>query len=47
MFAAWWTFWLRSVQTVMGESDDGARRLYLRTSGRQYLRSPWPLFWAA
>jgi ATP-dependent DNA helicase RecQ len=34
-------------EELVGESDDGARRLYLRTSGRQYLRSPWPLFWAA
>ena len=34
-------------EELVGESDDGARRLYLRASGRQYLRSPWPLFWAA
>ena len=34
-------------EELIGESDDGVRRLYLRSSGRQYLRRPWPLFWAA
>ncbi|MEB3308176.1 MAG: ATP-dependent DNA helicase RecQ [Cyanobacteriota bacterium] len=34
-------------EELIAESDDGARRLYLRASGRQYLRRPWPLFWAA
>lgn len=42
--------WLarRLVQEEMiGESNDGAQRLYLRNTGRHYLRRPWPLFWAA
>ena len=34
-------------EELISESDDGAQRLYLRASGRQYLRRPWPLRWAA
>jgi ATP-dependent DNA helicase RecQ len=34
-------------EELIGESNDGAQRLYLRNTGRQYLRRPWPLFWAA
>jgi ATP-dependent DNA helicase RecQ len=33
-------------EELIGESDDGAQRLYLRDSGRRYLRQPWPLHWA-
>jgi ATP-dependent DNA helicase RecQ len=34
-------------EELIGESNDGAQRLYLRNTGRQYLRRPWPLLWAA
>ena len=34
-------------EELIRESDDGAQRLWLRTSGRRFLRSPWPLLWAA
>lgn len=34
-------------EELISESNDGAQRLYLRESGRQYLRHPWPLRWAA
>ncbi len=34
-------------EELLGESDDGAQRLWLRASGRHWLRSPWPLHWAA
>ena len=34
-------------EELLAESDDGAQRLYLRSMGRQYLRRPWPLTWAA
>jgi ATP-dependent DNA helicase RecQ len=34
-------------EELISESDDGAQRLYLRPSGRTYLRQPWPLRWAA
>jgi ATP-dependent DNA helicase RecQ len=34
-------------EELIAESDDGAQRLYLRSSGRQYIRRPWPLTWAA
>jgi ATP-dependent DNA helicase RecQ len=34
-------------EELISESDDGAQRLRLRTTGRRYLRSPWPLHWAA
>ncbi|MCP9773978.1 ATP-dependent DNA helicase RecQ [Cyanobium sp. WAJ14-Wanaka] len=34
-------------EELIGESDDGAQRLYLRSPGRRYLRQPWPLHWAA
>jgi ATP-dependent DNA helicase RecQ len=33
-------------EELLGESDDGAQRLYLRPSGRGYLQRPWPLRWA-
>jgi ATP-dependent DNA helicase RecQ len=29
------------------ESDDGVQRLWLRSSGLHFLRSPWPLHWPA
>jgi ATP-dependent DNA helicase RecQ len=34
-------------EELIGESDDGVQRLWLRASGRHFLRSPWPLHWAA
>jgi ATP-dependent DNA helicase RecQ len=34
-------------EELISESDDGAQRLWLRSTGRHYLRSPWPLHWAA
>ena len=34
-------------EELIAESNDGAQRLYLRSSGRSYLRRPWPLTWAA
>jgi len=34
-------------EELVSESDDGAQRLWLRSSGRHYLRAPWPLQWAA
>lgn len=34
-------------EELLSESDDGAQRLWLRSSGRRWLRSPWPLRWAA
>jgi ATP-dependent DNA helicase RecQ len=34
-------------EELVSESDDGAQRLWLRSSGRHWLRSPWPLHWAA
>ncbi|MBM5799948.1 MAG: ATP-dependent DNA helicase RecQ [Cyanobacteria bacterium K_DeepCast_35m_m2_023] len=34
-------------EELIAESDDGAQRLYLRSSGRSYLKRPWPLTWAA
>lgn len=34
-------------EELLSESDDGAQRLWLRSSGRHYLRQPWPLRWAA
>ena len=34
-------------EELIQESDDGAQRLWLRSTGRHYLRSPWPLPWAA
>ena len=34
-------------EELIGESDDGVQRLWLRSSGRHFLRSPWPLHWAA
>ncbi len=34
-------------EELIRESNDGAQRLYLRDSGRCYLRQPWPLHYAA
>ena len=46
--ARWGWLARRLVQEeLVAESDDGAQRLYLRSIGRQYLRRPWPLPWAA
>jgi ATP-dependent DNA helicase RecQ len=33
-------------EQLLGESDDGAQRLYLRESARRFLQRPWPLRWA-
>ena len=32
---------------LIAESDDGIQRLWLKTSGLHFLRTPWPLHWAA
>jgi ATP-dependent DNA helicase RecQ len=32
-------------EQLLGESDDGAQRLYLRPTARRFLHSPWPLRW--
>jgi ATP-dependent DNA helicase RecQ len=46
--ARWGWLARRLVQEeLLAESDDGAQRLYLRSQGRQYLKRPWPLTWAA
>ncbi|MEI7665765.1 MAG: ATP-dependent DNA helicase RecQ [Synechococcaceae cyanobacterium ELA263] len=34
-------------EELISESDDGAQRLWLRSTGRHYLKDPWPLRWAA
>ena len=34
-------------EDLIAESDDGAQRLWLRPSGRPFLRQPWPLRLAA
>ena len=34
-------------EELISESDDGSQRLWLRPSGRRYLRQPWPLRLAA
>jgi len=34
-------------EELISESNDGAQRLYLRDSGRRFLRQPWPLHYAA
>ncbi|MEB3331435.1 MAG: ATP-dependent DNA helicase RecQ [Synechococcaceae cyanobacterium] len=34
-------------EDLIRESDDGVQRLWLRSSGRRWLRTPWPLNWAA
>ena len=34
-------------EELLSESDDGAQRLWLRSTGRHYLQRPWPLHWAA
>ncbi len=34
-------------EELIRESNDGAQRLYLRASGRRFLRQPWPLHYAA
>jgi len=45
--ARWGWLARRLVQEeLIVESDDGAQRLYLRATGRHYLRRPWPLTWA-
>lgn len=47
--AAEWR-WLsrRLVQEhLIEESDDGIQRLWLKTTGIHFLRSPWPLHWVA
>jgi ATP-dependent DNA helicase RecQ len=44
-----WSWLLRRLvqEELLHESDDGGQRLWLRPSGRRYLRDPWPLRWAA
>ena len=44
-----WAWLVRRLvqEELISESDDGAQRLYLRPSGRRYLRQPWPLRWLA
>ena len=32
---------------LVNESDDGLQRLWIRSSGLHFLRSPWPLHWRA
>ena len=32
---------------LIAESDDGVQRLWLKTSGLHFLRTPWPLHWGA
>ena len=34
-------------EELLDESDDGAQRLWLRPSGQNYQRRPWPLRWSA
>jgi ATP-dependent DNA helicase RecQ len=34
-------------EELIRESDDGSQRLWLRSSGRRWLDSPWPLHWVA
>ena len=34
-------------EDLISESNDGVQRLYLRESGRRFLRQPWPLHYAA
>jgi len=46
--ARWCWLARRLVQEeLIRESDDGSQRLWLRPSGRRYLRQPWPLRLAA
>ena len=33
-------------EELLSESNDGAQRLWLRSSGQRWLRTPWPLHWA-
>jgi hypothetical protein len=32
-------------EDLIGESDDGFQRQWIRSSGLHFLRSPWPLHW--
>ena len=43
-----WAWLVRRLvqEELISESDDGAQRLYLRPSGRRYLRQPWSLRWS-
>jgi len=34
-------------EELISESNDGAQRLFLRDSGRRFLKQPWPLHYAA
>ena len=47
--AAHWGWLTRRLvqEELIHESNDGSQRLYLRESGRRYLRQPWPLHYAA
>ena len=44
-----WTWLARRLvqEELIRESNDGAQRLYLRESGRSFLKTPWPLDYAA
>ena len=44
-----WAWLLRRLvqEELLGESDDGAQRLWMRPVARHYLRDPWPLHWVA
>ena len=46
--AQWGWLTRRLVQEeLIHETDDGSQRLYLKESGRRFLRQPWPLHYAA
>ena len=46
--AHWGWLTRRLVQEeLIHETDDGSQRLYLKESGRRFLRQPWPLHYAA
>ena len=34
-------------EELISESNDGSQRLFLRDSGRRFLKQPWPLHYAA
>jgi ATP-dependent DNA helicase RecQ len=44
-----WTWLARRLvqEELIRESNDGAQRLYLRDSARSFLKTPWPLDYAA
>ena len=34
-------------EELIQETNDGSQRLFLRDSGRRFLKQPWPLHYAA